>query len=177
MKHALWIAATLSAPLAFGQAMTLGGLGIGLNAGPSGAGLETARTPIRLQAPFALALSPEWRLGVGLNVTNTPAQATGLESTTSHRTAIDLMPSYALSEALTVYGKLSTVPTTAMALTTVGGLENSLDLSGMGYGVGIHAQIDKNLFFQGGMDLNHRSEFSTTKAGASVFSLGLGYRF
>lgn len=177
MKHALWIAASLSAPLAFGQAMALGGLGLGLDAGPSGAGLETARMPISLQAPFALALSPEWRLGVGLSVTSTPSLVTGLDGVASHRTAIDLMPSYTLSDALTVYGKLSTAPATALSLTTVVGLGNTLNLNGMGYGVGIHAQLDKNLFLQGGLDLNHSSEFSATKAGASVFSLGMGYRF
>ncbi len=177
MKHALWIAAALSAPLAFGQAIELGGLGLGLSAGPSGAGLETARTPISLQAPFALALSPEWRLGVGLSVSNTPSLVTGLDGMASHRTAIDLMPSYALSDALTVYGKLSTAPATALSLTTMAGLENTLNLNSMGYGVGIHAQLDKNLFLQGGLDLNHSSEFSATKTGASVFSLGMGYRF
>jgi hypothetical protein len=95
----------------------------------------------------------------------------------NHRTAIDLMPSYALTDALTVYGKLSTVPTTTLSLSTLAGLENSLNLSGLGYGVGIHAQLDKNLFMQGGLDLNHTSDFSTTKTGASVFSLGVDYRF
>jgi hypothetical protein len=30
---------------------------------------------------------------------------------------------------------------------------------------------------QGGLDLNHTSDFSTTKTGASVFSLGVDYRF
>jgi hypothetical protein len=177
MKHALWIAAALSTPLAFGQAMELGALGLGLNAGPSVTGFEAARTPISLQAPFALALSPEWRLGVGLSVTNTPGLATDLDSMTSHRTAIDLMPSYALSDALTVYGKLSTAPASALSLATVAGLENTLNLNSLGYGIGIHAQLDKNLFLQGGLDLNHSNDFSTTKTGASVFSLGMGYRF
>lgn len=34
---------------------------------------------------------------------------------------------------------------------TLAGLENSLNLSGLGYGVGISA-VDKNLFMQGGPD-------------------------
>lgn len=177
MNHALWIAAALSAPLAFGQALTLGGLGLGLDAGPGGAGLEAARTSASLQAPFALAITPEWRLGVGLRVTNTPILATGLDSMDKHRTALDLMPSYTLTDALMVYGKLSTAPVTTLSLGTVAGLENSLNLSGLGYGIGIHAQLDKNLFMQSALDLNHTSDFSTTKAGASVFSLGVGYRF
>jgi opacity protein-like surface antigen len=176
MKHATWIAAALSAPLAFGQAMTLDGLG--LETGFGGVGLGANHTPINLQPPFALTLTPEWRLGVGLNVTQSPAApAMGLEATASHRTAIDIMPSYTLSNALTVYGKLSTAPATAVSLTTVAGLENSLNLNGLGYGVGIHAQLDKNLFLQGALDLNQTSDFSTPKAGASVFSLGVGYRF
>jgi opacity protein-like surface antigen len=140
-------------------------------------GLETARTAASLQAPFALALSPEWRLGVGLRATSTTSLATGLDSMANHRTAIDLMPSYALNDALTVYGKLSTAPVAAIALSTMAGLENSLNLSSLGYGVGIHAQLDKNLFLQSALDLNHTSDFSTTKTGASVFSLGVGYRF
>ena len=178
MKHALWIAATLSAPLAFGQALTLGGLGLGLGADPGGAGLEgAARPPTSLQSPLELALSPEWRLGVGLRVSSGPSMATGLDDMASHRASVDLMPSYALTDALTVYGKVSTVPATALSLSTVAGLENSLRLSELGYGVGIHAQLDKNFFMQGVLDLNHTSDFSTNKSGASVFSLGLGYRF
>lgn len=177
MKHALWMAAALSAPLAFGQALTLGGLGLGLEINPNVAGLEFARPAVSLKTPFALAISPEWRLDMGLHVISAPSLATGLDSMASHRTTIDLMPSYALTDALTVYGKLSTVPTTTLSLSTLAGLENSLNLSGLGYGVGIHAQLDKNLFMQGGLDLNHTSDFSTTKTGASVFSLGVDYRF
>lgn len=177
MKHALWMAAALSAPLAFGQALTLGGLGLGLDTNPTGAGLEYARPTASLQLPFALALSPEWRLGMGLHVTSAPSLATGLDSMANHRTTIDLMPSYTLTDALTVYGKVSTLPATPLSLSTLAGLENSLNLSGLGYGVGIHAQLDKNLFMQGGLDLNRTSDFSTSKPGASVFSLGVDYRF
>jgi hypothetical protein len=171
------MAAALSAPLAFGQALTLGGLGLGLDINPTRAGLEYTRPAVSLQTPFALAISPEWRLDMGVHVISAPSLATGLDSMANHRTAIDLMPSYALTDALTVYGKLSTVPTTTLSLSTLAGLENSLNLSGLGYGVGIHAQLDKNLFMQGGLDLNHTSDFSTTKTGASVFSLGVDYRF
>ena len=190
MKHALFVTAALAlaAPLALAQPSTFGGFSLGLNAEWArttteviGTGTDGGNaTGLGLQAQYSFSLNPQWLLGVGLTIGNTKFNAgsvSGIDFSTNSRLSIDITPSYALSDSLLVFGKVSSLTANSTALTTVTGLENSFSLTGLGFGFGVRTMVDKNLFFQGTYDMNRYNDLTTTKTGASVFSLGLGYRF
>jgi opacity protein-like surface antigen len=62
-----------------------------------------------------------------------------------------------------------------------GGVETTTSIDGVGYGLGLRGMLDKNLFFQVGYDENQFNEKTiggvAVKPKASIFSLGVGYKF
>jgi len=190
MKHALFVTAALAlaAPVALAQPGGFGGVDPGLNAAMPRTTTEVMGTGsdsgngagLGLQAQYSFALNPQWLLGIGLTIGNTQFKAgtvNAMDFSTHDRLSIDITPSYALSDSLLVFGKVSSLAANSMALTTATGLENSFSLSGLGYGFGVRTMVDKNMFFQGTYDMNRYNDLTTTKTGSSVFSMGVGYRF
>ena len=93
--------------------------------------------------------------------------------------SFDITPSYAISDSLLVYGKVSSVGLTLVSASP--GSDYSDSLMGFGYGLGVRSMLDKNLYIQAGYDMNRYNEKTfnaTTFSGSSnIFSLTAGYKF
>ena len=195
MKNLTALIATclaLAAPQAFAQAKNFEGFSLGgnldftksttnvLNGGSdsgngSGAGLQ-AQYSIALNNQFVLGLGASYSLG------NRKAGSLGTPATdftTRNALSFDISPSYAISDSLLVYGKVSSVGLTVVS--TGGTTETSDSFNGIGYGLGLRSMIDKNIYIQAGYDVNRYNEKTTggtTLSGnTNIFSLGAGFKF
>lgn len=195
MKHTTTLFAVclaLSAPGVFAQAKNFEGFSLGgtldfsrgttnvLNLG-SDSGNSTG---LGLQAQYSIALNNQFVLGLGASYSlgNRKAGSLGLPLTdfsTKNAASIDITPSYAISDSLLVYGKLSSVGVTLMSNTA--GTESSDSLTGIGYGLGLRSMIDKNLYIQAGYDFNRYNDktsgANTLSGSSNIFSLGAGFKF
>jgi outer membrane immunogenic protein len=195
MKKALLLAASVAfiAPQAFAQAKNFEGFSVGANLAvaksttePTGVASESGNTnSLDLQAQYSLALAPQFVLGLGLTLgtgnNKAGTFATGDESITKNRMSLDIIPGYALSNNMLVFGKVSMLSADG-ASTTAAGVETKKSLSGVGYGFGLRGMIDKNMFYQLGYDINKYNDVeyvpgTSVKGTSSVFSLGVGYKF
>lgn len=182
----------LAAPQVFAQAKNFEGFSLGgsldfnkssthvLNTG-SDSGNSAG---MGLQAQYAIALNNQFVLGLGASYSlgNRKAGSLGTPATdfsSKNAMSFDISPSYAISDSLLVYGKVSSVGLTL--LSTLTGVESSDMLSGIGYGLGIRSMIDKNIYIQAGYDINRYNEKATSAAtfsgSSNIFSLGAGFKF
>ena len=194
MKKALLLAASVAfiAPQAFAQAKNFEGFSVGANLAvaksttePTGVACVSGNTnSLDLQAQYSLALAPQFVLGLGVTLGTGNNNAgtfslTGTEVSTKNRTAFDIIPGYAISNSMMLFGKVSAL--SADGASTTAGVETKKSISGVGYGFGLRGLIDKNMFYQLGYDINKYNDvdFGTgnVKASSSVFSLGVGYKF
>jgi outer membrane immunogenic protein len=191
MKRALMIAASLAlaAPQVFAQAKSFEGFSLGANAEMARSTTERAGASdsgngsgLGLQAQYAFALGPQFVLGLGLTASTGNRNAGTLGATefsTKDGASFDLLPGFAISESLLLYGKVSALSATNVAKT--GGAETTASIDGMGVGLGLRGMVDKNLFFQVGYDENRFNDKTmggvTVKPRSSIFSLGVGYKF
>lgn len=191
MKKALLLAASVAfvAPQVFAQAKNFEGFSLGANLAfantttePTGVASQNGNTTgLDLQAQYSFALAPQFVLGVGLTLgtgsNNAGTFAPNTEITTKNRTAIDIMPGYALSSDMLLFGKVSVVNADVESSTP----SAKASVNGMGYGVGLRGLIDKNMFYQVGYDAIQINETTLNgikaKGSSSVFSLGVGYKF
>lgn len=182
----------LAAPHAFAQAKNFEGFSLGGSLDFSknttnilSFGSDSANSSsMGLQAQYAFALNNQFVLGVGASYSLGSHKAGSLgapatDFTTKNTASFDISPSYALSDSLLVYGKLSSVGQTIVS--TLGNAESSDSLNGVGYGLGLRSMIDKNIYIQAGYDINRYNE-KTSGAGtfsgnSNIFSLGAGYKF
>lgn len=137
-----------------------------------------------LQAQYSIALNNQFVLGLGASYSLGTRKAGSLgtpatDFTTRNTASIDISPSYAISDSLLVYGKVSSVGLTVVS--TFGNNESSDSLSGFGYGLGLRSMLDKNLYIQAGYDINRYNEKASTSnifsGSSNIFSLGAGYKF
>lgn len=189
MKRTLLIAASIAiaAPQVFAQAKEFEGFSVGANADitsssttliGSGSDSSTA-TGLGLQAQYTWALAPQYTMGVGASYGPTSLNAGSVNGTnfsTKNRASIDFMPGYAISNTTLAYGKLSALSGTAVAADATGA-ETTSSLSGVGYGVGVHHLIDKNLFVQAEVNSNRYNDVNNTGMSSTALSLGVGYKF
>ena len=191
MKRALLIAASVAlvAPQVFAQAKSFEGFSLGANAEMARSTTERAGVSdsgdgsgLGLQGQYAFALGPQFVMGLGLTASTGSRNAGRLGATefsTKDGASFDLLPGFAISESLLLYGKVSALSATNVAKT--GGVETTTSIDGVGYGLGLRGMLDKNLFFQVGYDENRFNEKTiggvAVKPKASIFSLGVGYKF
>lgn len=192
MKRIVLVAASalLATPLAFAQAKNFEGFSLALIADSSRSTAEVVGTAsdsstvggLGLEAQYSIPMGNQFVLGLGVNYRNGSRSAGtvgGTNFSIKDAAAFDIVPGFALSDSMLVYGKVSGL--SASAIGNTGGTESSESISGYGYGLGLRSFIDKNMFFQVGYDANTYD--NKTKAGvtyknsANVFSLGFGYKF
>lgn len=193
-KHATQIALclVLAAPQVFAQAKNFEGFSLGggldfnrsstqiLNAGSD----SSTHSGMDLQAQYAIALNDQFMVGLGASYSlgNRKVGSLGAPAadyTTKNAMSFDITPSYAISDSLLVYGKVSSVGLTLVSAAP--GSDYSDSLMGFGYGLGVRSMLDKNLYIQAGYDMNRYNEKTfnaTTFSGSSnIFSLTAGYKF
>jgi len=195
MKKILFLAATavFMAPQVFAQAKNFEGLSLGANvtasrstSEPAGVASESGYTNgVDLQVQYSIAMAPRFLLGFGLTVgtTNNNAgtfAATGTELSVRNRAAFDILPAYAISDTMMVFGKVAAL--TADGVATTAAIDTKKSLSGVGYGLGVRGLIDKSTFYQIEYDFNRYNDVeyvpgAALKGTSSVFSLGVGYKF
>ena len=196
MKKVILLAASIAlvAPQAFAQAKNFEGFSFGanfestntnldaVNGAAVGAGSGTT-SGLGLQGRYDFALGNQFVLGVGLTYSAGNHVAAIASSTINDdvnvkdNTSIDFTPGFAVSDSMLVFGKISSLNAKLVGSTT------SNNLSGVGYGIGLRAMLDKNMYFQAGYDSNKYGDVTTSATGATastkstVLSLGLGYKF
>lgn len=195
MKKVFAIALTLSAlgtTHAFAQARNFEGFTLGANmeidhgslSATDGSSSSDHSTQLGLQARYDWALGDQFVWGIGATAGTGSRAAGNYASTpnaaayTRNRYSIDLMPGYALSNTLLVYGKVSALSATAGADDAA----STVTVHGTGYGIGLRGLIDHNTYWQAGLDTHRFNDVtfasSTTATFKNdVFSVGMGYRF
>lgn len=182
---------TLVAIQTFAQEKNFEGLSLGVNlevdhgsvTATDGSSDRGHSTRLGLQARYDWVLGNQFLLGLGATVGMGQRSAgtylSGTEATTKNRYSIDLMPGYAISNNLMVYGKVSSLSATALSDDGT----TTASVHGTGYGIGVRGLIDSNTYWQTGLDTNRFNDvtFSTTSNTATlknnVFSMGVGYKF
>jgi len=190
MKKALLLAATVAfiAPQAFAQAKSFEGFSVGANLAVANTKTEITSqavsesgntTGLDLQAQYSFSLAPQFVLGLGLTLgtgSNKAGTYTFGDVVTKNRLSFDIVPGYAISNTLMVFGKVSSLSADVVA-TPTGGAENKQSATGIGYGFGVRGMIDKNMFYQVGYDINKYNDIGGDKLSSTVLSLGVGYKF
>ncbi len=174
------IAAAFAAPQAFAQAKNFegfsitGALNVNNNKGEAVSAVDRTESNIGAVAQYDIALGQSFVLGfgasMGLSDFNIASDAK-LKNTYS----VFVAPGFAVSNNALVYGKIASV--SAKAEFT----NSSLDISGLGYGIGARYFSSKNVFFQAEYMSNKYDDkkigTTTFKNQTGVFSIGVGYKF
>jgi opacity protein-like surface antigen len=192
------VATTLFAPQAFAQAKNFEGFSIAGNVtsakstttttGNTAAGINGddsgTSAGVDLQLGYNVALGQSFVLGLGVTV-GTGANKAGTigtsEFTLKNRASFDLTPGFAVSDSVLIFGKISGIAATVEP--TAGTFTGSQTVSGIGYGIGLRAHLDKNLFLQAIYDTNKYEKYNTVgnattlENKSGVFSFGVGYKF
>lgn len=179
----------LSAMQAFAQAKNFEGLSLGANlevdhgsmTATDGSSDSAHSTRLGLQARYDWALDNQFLLGLGASVgtghRSAGAYLSGSEAYTKNRYSIDLMPGYAINNQLMVYGKVSALSATALSDDGV----STASVHGTGYGIGVRGLIDRNTYWQAGLDAHRFNDVTfntnTVTFKDNVFSVGVGYKF
>jgi opacity protein-like surface antigen len=192
--HYMAGAAALCASQAFAQSMHFEGLSLGANVSSVqtdpkrmlngvSATDKTDSTDGDFQLQYAWGLGNQFAVGLGATAGAGTLKAGNFGSSEyllKDRFSIDLLPGFALSDSTLLFGKLSYLAATATE--KLPGSELSATLSGMGYGVGLRALMDKNWYVQATYDIHQYNEkqispITSLKPEAYLFSLGAGYKF
>lgn len=182
----------LGAMQAFAQAKNFEGLSLGANLevdhgslrASDGSSDSDRNTRLGLQVRYDWVLGNQFLLGLGAGMGTGHRNAgtyalSGSSAYTKNRYSIDVMPGYAISNTLMVYGKLSALSATALSNNGT----DTASVHGTGYGIGLRGLIDNNTYWQAGLDTNRFQNvtFGTTGTTArfrdNVLSVGVGYKF
>lgn len=186
-------AVTLAAPQAFAQAKNFEGFSVqgGLNAAAStfeqitkssgaSASATSSSSNFQLQADYTFAVTEKVTVGVGATVGLGDLvfgrwASSGAEIKLKNTNALYVAPGFAISDTALVYGKIASVSGTAYDNS------GSLDINGMGYGLGARFLSGKNIYYQVEFMQNQYSDKDLTtvtdKFKTSVFNVGIGYKF
>jgi hypothetical protein len=202
MKKAIACVAGLvmvaSAP-AWGQAKNFEGLSMNLNANAlssttdltlvgqkfSGSADDTTAS---MQIQYNRAISDKFLLGVGLESGLSDAKSgqlniegTVLNMTNKKMFGIFGFLGFAVGENVLIYAKPSLEFGTSTTVFPDEGVLRGRDLSGLGLGVGLQLNFNKNLYGQFGFDQVNYDAYTnyagSLKSSFSRTSLGIGYRF
>jgi opacity protein-like surface antigen len=191
------IAATLVSPQAFAQAQNFAGFGVALNGHLANASTDVSTVDgslkigdhsqnASLQAGYGFVLSNSAVLGLGvtyhlgdLKGGSFSSGGNSFEVKGKDMYSVYIEPGYAFSNSTLVYAKLAYH---GMKVEVSGnGSSASEDFEGVGYGLGMRAKLDKNLFFQVEFA---QTEFKTKsieggsfKPYATLGTVGIGYQF
>jgi outer membrane immunogenic protein len=193
MKKIIYLAtalAALASVQAHAQATNFVGFSLGANAefdgtatnGTDGTSDAGKTTGLGLQAKYDWDLGNNFVLGLGATASTGNRQAgtytNGTGAYTNNRYSLDLMPGYALTKDLLVYGKVSSVAANAAANDGT----STAAVQGLGYGVGVRSMITPNAYVQAGYDYYKFNDVTfatgtTASLKGNVLSLGIGYKF
>ena len=191
------IAATLMAPQAFAQANNFAGVSVGLNG-------NLATTATELSAPAGLVKFGEssqnasvqaayglvmgsiavLNLGVTYNLGDLKgglftSAGNSFEMKGKDMYSFYIEPGVTLSNATLIYAKLAYLGVKGEI--TGSGITASENFDGVGYGAGIRAKLDRNLFLQvefAQSNFNSKTiQGASLKPSASIGSIGIGYLF
>ena len=191
------IAATLMAPQAFAQANNFAGVSVGLNG-------NLATTATELSAPTGLVKFGEssqnasvqaayglvmgsiavLNLGVTYNLGDLKgglftSAGNSFEMKGKDMYSFYIEPGVTLSNATLIYAKLAYLGVKGEI--TGSGITASENFDGVGYGAGIRAKLDRNLFLQvefAQSNFNSKTiQGASLKPTASIGSIGIGYLF
>lgn len=139
-------------------------------------------TRLGLQAQYNWAPGQNFVLGLGVSTgtgsRQAGAYASGAGAYISNRYALDLVPAYAINKDLLLFGKVSSISASVAADDGA----STASVQGLGYGIGIRAMVDRNIYWQAGYDSYKFNDATfgtgtTASLKGNVVSLGLGYKF
>lgn len=191
------IAATLVSPQAFAQAQNFAGFGVALNGHLANASTDVSTVDgslkigdhsqnASLQAGYGFVLSNSAVLGLGLTYNlgdlkggSFSSGGNSFEMKGKDMYSVYIEPGYALSNSTLIYAKLAYHGVKGEV--SGNGSSASEDFEGVGYGVGMRAKLDKNLFFQvefAQIDFKSKTiEGGSFKPYATLGTVGIGYQF
>ena len=174
------IVATFVTPQAFAQAKNFegfsvtGALNINNNKGEAVSAVDRTESNIGAVAQYDAALGQSFVLGFGASMGLTDFNIAA-DAKLKNTYSLFIAPGFAVSNNTLVYGKIASV--SAKAEFT----NSSVDMSGLGYGIGARYFSSKNVFFQAEYMSNKYDDkkvgTTTFKNQTGVFSLGVGYKF
>jgi opacity protein-like surface antigen len=135
-----------------------------------------------LQARYDWAITPTIAVGLGGSYSSSNhlagTYASGVGVVTNNRYSLDVIPSIAVGNDLTLFGKVSSIYGSAASDDGV----NSANVQGVGYGIGARRMLDKKTYLQVGYDVNKFNDVTfatgtTSSLKDNVFSIGVGYKF
>ncbi len=173
-------AATLTAPQAFAQAKNFEGFSItaavnvNSNKGEAVSKVDRTETNVGAIAQYDMALGEAFVLGLGASVGLSDFNIDS-DSKLKNVYGVFVAPGLALSKDTLVYGKVASISAKADFGSA------SVDLSGIGYGIGARFLTSKNVYFQAEYMYNKYDDKKvnsvTFKNETGVLSLGVGYKF
>ena len=191
------VSALLMAPQAFAQAHNFAGFGIGLNGsyattstepGSPGGGVKFGEDSqnASLQAAYGFVVGNSAVMGLGVSYTLGDMKAGSFSSGGNRYEmkgqdmyAVYIEPGYALSSSTLIYVKFAYMGMKGEV--SGGGTTASENFDGVGYGLGVRAKLDKNLFWQVELaqtDYNAKDiQGASFKPSATIGTVGIGYQF
>lgn len=150
----------------------------------NGSSTESA-TNLGLQAQYNFAFGDSFVMGLGLSLGLGEVKAgtliiNGTTVTIKQKasSSVFIAPGFAVSPSTLIYGKTASLSGQVEA---VGNSTVTANLSGVGYGLGFQTYMSKNMYIQGEFMQNNYEDrvfpTETDKNKASVFSVGIGYKF
>jgi outer membrane immunogenic protein len=183
MKKLMIIAAavtTLAAPQAFAQAKNFEGFSVAAavnvnnNKGEAISAVDRTESNVGASAQYDMALGEAFVLGVGVSVGLSDFNIAS-DAKLKNTYGVFVAPGFAVSKDTLVYGKIASVSAKADFGST------SVDLSGVGYGIGARYLSGKNVYFQAEYMYNKYDDKKvnsvTFKNQTGVLSMGVGYKF
>lgn len=135
-----------------------------------------------LQGRYDWVVAPNVALGLGASYSSGNHQggtyASGASAYVGNRYSIDFIPTVAVGNGWSVFGKLSSV---AGQASSDDGSSTS-NVQGVGYGLGVRQMLNRTTYWQAGYDMNKFNDVTfntgtTSSLKENVFSLGVGVKF
>jgi len=151
--------------------------------------LSGRATGANLQAAYGFALTPAYVLSLGASYGLTNDKAGGYVDTgetgilkLKKQASVYVEPGYLVTPQTLVYGKVSYESATDAVTSSVPANSESIDIKGVGLGLGMRTMIDKNWFAQAEFkqtkyDRKMSSSGTNVDVKTSVIAFGVGYKF
>lgn len=173
------------APQAFAQSKNFEGLSVGLSANFNNAKMEVAGVSISdtsttagLKVAYGWAMSNQFILSAGLSYDTGKAKVfsgSGLEVYAQDTTILSIEPGIKMADNVLGYAKLGYATTKGVG--TYNGYSASENYTGVSYGLGVRAMLNKNWSADLEFQQVNFSEKNSVKPSATVTSIGINYHF
>ena len=192
------VAATLCVSHAFAQTKGFEGFSLGLNVNSatvsndftaSGAGAKFSNTSQNgsFQAAYGFPASGIFNIGLGITYALSELKAgtaslgaVNYELKEKDAYSLYVEPGFTLSDSTLAYGKVAYLGMRGETRLSTGTVQGD-DFFGWGYGIGIRALMNKNLYLQAEVLQNNYNERSANglvlKPSATMGTIGIGYKF